>query len=295
MNRTSFYEEIRRNKIKSYFLLVIVFLVLLSLVYTISLVAGPDYFFMILIFGTIFSIFYVLISYNSSSKIVLASVKAIKAEQEQFKTYHNLVEGLCLASGLEKPKLYVMKDSQINAFASGKNPKEAIICVTTGALEKLTKQELEGVLSHELSHIANYDIRFMSLVAVLVGLISIISQIFLRSLFFGVGSSNRSEKNNVIYILIALALAIISPLIVALVQLAISRKREYLADSSAVKFVRSPTGLIGALQKIKQESKTNVRIPDAISPLFLVKPYNSKELFQTHPDINKRIELLKKM
>jgi heat shock protein HtpX len=258
MNRTSFYEEIKRNKIKSYFLLVIVFLVLLSLVYTISLVAGPDYFFMILIFGTIFSIFYVLISYNSSSKIVLASVKAIKAEQEQFKTYHNLVEGLCLASGLEKPKLYVMKDSQINAFASGKNPKEAIVCVTTGALEKLTKQELEGVLSHELSHIANYDIRFMSLVAVLVGLISIISQIFLRSLFFGVGSSNRSEKNNVIYILIALALAIISPLIVALVQLAISRKREYLADSSAVKFVRSPTGLIGALQKIKQESKTNV-------------------------------------
>jgi len=295
MNRTSFYEEIRRNKIKSYFLLVIVFLVLLSLVYTISLVAGPDYFFMILIFGTIFSIFYVLISYNSSSKIVLASVKAIKAEQEQFKTYHNLVEGLCLASGLEKPKLYVMKDTQINAFASGKNPKEAIICVTTGALEKLTKQELEGVLSHELSHIANYDIRFMSLVAVLVGLISIISQIFLRSLFFGVGSSNRSEKNNVIYILIALALAIISPLIVALVQLAISRKREYLADSSAVKFVRSPTGLIGALEKIKQESKTNVRIPDAISSLFLVKPYNSKELFQTHPDINKRIELLKKM
>jgi len=295
MNRTSFYEEIRRNKIKSYFLLVIVFLVLLSLVYTISLVAGSDYFFMILIFGTIFSIFYVLISYNSSSKIVLASVKAIKAEQEQFKTYHNLVEGLCLASGLEKPKLYVMKDTQINAFASGKNPKEAIICVTTGALEKLTKQELEGVLSHELSHIANYDIRFMSLVAVLVGLISIISQIFLRSLFFGVGSSNRSEKNNVIYILIALALAIISPLIVALVQLAISRKREYLADSSAVKFVRSPTGLIGALEKIKQESKTNVRIPDAISSLFLVKPYNSKELFQTHPDINKRIELLKKM
>lgn len=294
MVRTSFYDQIKNNKIKSYFLLILVFVILLGLVYFISLAVGEDYFFMILIFGTIFSIFYVLISYNQSSKIVLASVKAKKADYNLYKNYHNIVEGLTLASGLKKPELYIMEDSQINAFATGKNPDKSIICITTGALEKLTKQELEGVLSHELSHIANYDIRFMSLVAVIVGLISIISQIFLRSLFFGAGS-NRNEKSNLIYFLIAIALAILSPLIVALVQLAISRKREYLADSSAVKYIRSPTGLIGALEKIKKESKSKVRIPDAISPLFLAKPHNSKELFQTHPDINKRIEILKKM
>lgn len=295
MNRLSFYEEIKKNKRKSYILLVTVFLVLMALIYTISLISGSEYFSVILILGTIFSIFYVLISYNKSSKIVLASVKAQKANYENFKTYHNLVEGLCLSSGLKKPKLYVMKDNQINAFASGKNPNEAVICVTTGALEKLTKQELEGVLSHELSHIANYDIRFMSLVAVIVGLISIISQIFLRSLFFGVRGSNRNNKSNAVFYIIAIALAIISPLIVALVQLAISRKREYMADSSAVKFIRSPTGLIGALEKIKKDSKSSIKVPDAIAPLFLVRPYNSRELFQTHPSIEKRIENLKRM
>jgi heat shock protein HtpX len=291
--RVSFYEEISRNKRNSVFLVLGVLLLLLLLVYIISLAVDPGFTFVILIFGTIISVIYVVVAYSQSSKIALASVNAKPASISEYKTYHDLVEGMTLASGLPKPKLYVMQDSQINAFASGKNPQEAVICVTTGALEKLNKQELEGVIAHEMSHIANYDIRFMTLVAVLVGLISITSQIFLRSLWFG--SGNRNNKNNAIFLVIAIILAILTPIIVALVQFAISRKREYAADSSAVKFIRSPTGLIGAFKKIKNDTKSDFRVPDAVAPLFFAKPFNSKEWFSTHPPIEKRIAILERM
>lgn len=152
------------------------------------------------------------------------------------------------------PKLYVMEDSNINAFASGRDPKHAVICVTTGSLDKLSKQELEGVLAHELSHIANYDIRFMTLVAIMVGMVAIISEIFLRSLWFK-GSSDDDSKANLIFMIIGIVLAIVAPIVVQLVQLAISRKREYVADAYAVKFMRTPTGLIGALKKNKSRNK----------------------------------------
>ncbi len=200
---------------------------------------------------------------------------------------------MSIASGVPKPKLYIMQDNQINAFAAGKNPKEALICLTTGALEKLNKQELEGVVAHEMSHIANYDIRFMGLVVVLVGLISIFSEMFLRSLWFN--SRNDSSNKNIIFFVIALVLAIVSPMLVVLVQLAISRKREYLADSSAVKFVRSPTGLVGALRKIEKDNLSSSKIPSSVAPLFLSKPNKSYALFQTHPPIEKRISLLERM
>ena len=294
--RLSFHEEIRRNKINSFFLIGIVLLILLVLVYTISFVMGPDYFFMILIAGTIISIVYVVGGYYKSADIAIASVSAKKATGSEYRQYNNIVEGLCFASGLPKPKLYVMHNQQINAFASGRDPAHAVVCVTTGALEKLSKHELEGVLAHELSHVANYDIRFMTLTAVLVGMISIISQVFLRSLFWSsMGNSRGNSRNNdnAIFMIIGIVLAILAPILVALVQLSISRKREYAADSSAVKFMRTPTGLIGALKKIQHN--TPMKVSGAISPLFLAKPTKEKEWFMTHPPLSKRISRLERM
>lgn len=295
--RISFYDEIKKNKRSSYFLVGIVLLVLLALVYVIAAIVGPDYFFMILIIGTIISLVYVVGGYYNSDKLALASVNAKKADGREFKQFHDIVEGLCLASGLPKPRLYIMDDKQINAFASGRDPQHAVICVTKGCLEKLTKQELEGVLAHELSHIANYDIKFMTLTAVLVGMISIIAQVFLRSLFWGsFNNDNRGDgRAKIIFFVVGIILAILAPIVVSLVQLAISRKREYAADSSAVKFVRSPTGLIGALEKIRGNAPAKKRISGAVSPLFIAKPGKEKEFFQTHPSLDKRIEKLKRM
>lgn len=290
--RLSFYDEIRNNKIYSFFLIILVFLILIALGYAISFAFSPDYFFFILIISIIFSISYLLIGYYFSADIAIVSVHAKPANSHQHKMFFDLVEGLTLASGLPMPKLYIMEHNQINAFASGRDPKNAIICITTGCLEKLNKQELEGVLSHELSHIANYDIRFMTLTAVLVGMIAIISEIFLRSLWFR-GNSRDNNKNNGIFLIIGIVLAILAPIIVQLVQLAISRRREFAADASAVKFIRSPTGLIGALQKIKSNSE--MKVSGAVSPLFLAKPNKSMNLFETHPPLDVRIEKLSKM
>ena len=293
-SRLSFHEEIRKNKFSSILLIGVVLIILLALVYSIGFVIGGDYFFIILIAGTIISILYVVGGYYKSADLAIASVSAKRASGPEYRQYHNIVEGLCLASGLPKPKLYIMKNQQINAFASGRDPQHAIICITTGTLEKLTKQELEGVLAHELSHIANYDIRFMTLTAVLVGMIAIISEIFLRSLFFSsiTGSRDRESSNGVMMI-IGIALAILAPIIVALVQLAISRKREYAADSSAVKFMRTPTGLIGALKKINGNSE--MKMSGAVAPLFIAKPNRKKEWFSTHPPLAERIKRLEKM
>ena len=238
--RIHFDDQIRRNKIKSILLIVIVFAVLISLSYVIGLIYRDSFFF-ILILGIIISIFYTLISYYNSDKIALFSVGAKPADYNYYRQYHHLVEGICLASGMPKPKLYVMENEQINAFATGRNPQNSVICVTTGSLNKLNKQELEGVISHELSHIANYDIRFMTLTAVLVGMIAIISELFLRSLFHRGGNSGRNGKGNAILLIVGIVLAILAPIIVQLVQFAISRKREFVADASAVKFTRSPT------------------------------------------------------
>lgn len=293
--RRSFYDEIARNKRNSYMLITGILFTLLILVYVISLAVSEEYTFMILILGTIISILYVVIGYSKSAEIALASVRAKKASPHEYKSYHNIVEGIALASGIPKPKLYVMEDRHINAFATGKDPEHGVICVTTGALHKLTKHELEGVIAHEMGHIANYDIRFMTVTAVLIGLISIISQIFLRSLWFGAGN-NRDNKNNGIFLVIAIALAILTPILVAFVQLAISRKREYAADATAVKFTRSPTGLIGALKKIGHDHEPmRTEIPSAMAPLFIRKPSRSKEWFATHPPLHKRIQRLEHM
>ncbi len=302
MNHLSFQDQINRNKFKSTLLLASIVGILILLGYLIGSALNPDYFFFVMIISIIFSLGYIWFGYYNSHKIALASVKAKPASHSAYPMYNNVVEALCLASGLPKPKLYVMEDQHINAFASGRNPENAVICVTTGCLEKLDKHELEGVMAHELSHIANFDIRFMTLTAVLVGMISIISEIFLRSLFWRSVGNSDDNKGQAIFIILGIILAILAPIVTSLVQLAISRKREYTADASAVKFIRSPTGLKSALRKIQaeipprtQEEKHHYN--KAVAPLFISDPFKRKisRLFATHPPIEKRIEILERM
>jgi heat shock protein HtpX len=293
--RIIFYDQISRNKRNSVFLIIGVLLVLILFGAVIGLAMGPSYFTIIMIITTIFSITYVTIGFYKSDKIALASVGAKPADHIKHRSLYHSVENMALASGLPMPRVYVMPGAQINAFASGRDPKNSVICVTEGAIEKLSKQELEGVIAHEMGHIANYDIRFMTLTAVLVGMIAILSQIFLRSLWFSSGRDK--DKSQAIFMLIGIVLAILAPIVTYLVQMAISRKREFTADATAVKFQRTPTGLISALKKIKNDSSPNKRVSKAVAPLFISDPIrmSASGLSSTHPPIDKRISVLEKM
>jgi heat shock protein HtpX len=292
VERIDFRDQISKNKWKSFFLMLIIFVVIIFFGYIISLALDPGYFFVIMIFASLFSIFYVWLSYYNSNKIAIASVNAKRASRSDYKQYYDVVEGLTLASGLPMPDLYVMPSLQINAFASGRDPKHAVVCVTQGALDKLDKKELEGVLAHELGHVASYDMRYMTLVAIMVGMISIISQMFLRSLWFKSGGDN--DKGNAIFMVLALVLAILAPIVVTLVQLSISRKREYSADASAVKFTRYPPGLINALKKIQKENtQDEKKVSRAMAPIFFSSPF--REWGSTHPPLEKRIAVLERM
>ena len=271
--------------------MLIIFSVIVLFGYIISFAFEPGFFFIIMSISIIFSMGYIWFSYYNSGKIAIRSVGAKEASRSLHKQFYDLVEGLTIASGLPMPKLYVMNSPQINAFASGRNPKNAVVCVTTGALEKLDKRELEGVLAHELGHVANFDIRYMTLVVGMVGMIAIISEMFLRSLWFSGGGDK--DNKNFVFILIGIALAILAPIIVQLVQLAISRKREFGADATSVKFTRYPQGLISALKKIKSEVYIEKKVTKAVAPLFFSNPL--KNLASTHPPLEKRIEVLENM
>jgi heat shock protein HtpX len=296
LGRIDFRDQIAANKRKSFFLIAIIFFVFILLGYVLSMAFDPGYFFIIMTISIIFSLSYTLISYYNSHKIAVMSAGAKKAERSQYRDYYNLVEGLTLASGLPMPELYIMPSNQINAFASGRDPKHSVVCVTEGALSKLNRRELEAVLAHELGHIGNYDIRYMTLVAVMVGMIAIVSEMFLRSLWFKGGGGSDDNKAGIIFIIIGVVLAILAPIVVQLVQLSISRKHEYVADATAVKFTRYPQGLIGALKKIKQDyglESREKKVSKAIAPLFFASPL--KNLTSTHPPIEKRIEALERM
>ena len=265
------------------------------------MILDPSYFFVVMIFSIIFSLLYVLISYYNSDKIALMSVRAKPASQTEHRVFYQVAENMSIASGLPMPRLYVMDAEGINAFASGRNPKNAVICVTTGALKKLNKQELEGVIAHEMSHIANFDIRFMTLTAVLIGMVSIIAQMFLRNLWFSNVGNNRDGRTQIFLILIGILFAILAPIAAQIVSLAISRKREYLADATGVKLTRYPPGLANALKKIKNEHvserERRHRVSKAMAPLFISDPFKRKAsgLFQTHPPIDERIKRLEAM
>lgn len=298
MERVSFHEEIERNKWRSVFLAVFVVLVLFALVWVFSQVYDPALTGFFLVFGGIFIISDALVSYYWGDKIVLAAVGAVPADPRKHLHLINSVEGLAIAAGIPAPKVFVMPSGEINAFATGRDPKHSSIAVTQGLLEQLERDEVEAVIGHEMSHILNYDIRFATLVAVLVGLVAILSNMFLRSWRFGGRGRDRGGRGGAgVFIIAGILLAIISPFIVRLVQAAVSRKREFLADASGAKLTRYPEGLASALEKIKSYNKGRMDVSEAVSHLFFTDPNKSAldALYATHPPIDDRIRLLRAM
>lgn len=255
----------------------------------------------ILIIAVIIAVVQSLVSYYYSDSIALAVSRAKEAPRKDFLELHRIVENLSITAGLPQPKIYVINDPSPNAFATGRDPKHASIAVTTGLLEKLDKTELQGVIAHEMSHIGNYDIRLMTVVVILVGVIALMTDFFLRWSFFG-GFGRRDSNEGggqaqLIFLIIAIALAILAPLGAMMIQLAISRKREFLADASGALLTRYPEGLASALEKISQDSTPTKEATRATAHLFISDPYKKKvsSLFMTHPPVVERIKRLRAM
>ena len=298
MAKTSFSDEIAKNKRVSYMLAIMVSLILFFLVYFIIFFLIPELVLIALPLSAFFIILYTYSSYRFGDSVVLSATNAKPALGRDYQYLRDTIEGLSIASGIPPPKVYVIESEDLNAFATGRNPENASIAVTTGLVRSLNRQELEGVISHELSHIKNRDILFMTLVAVLVGLAAIVSHLILRSLWFGSGRDRRDRGGvMIILLIIGIVLAIVAPLVTRLVQYAVSRKREYLADASGVSLTRYPEGLASALEKIASKNKGIINVSEAVSHLFFVDPTKSSldSLFATHPPIKERIKRLREM
>jgi heat shock protein HtpX len=299
MGKVNFHDQISKNKRDSLVLGSAVFFILLGLVYVISQILTPGASIVFLVFGTLIMILYIYGTYNYGDKVVLAATKAKPIEDDDRKYIHliNVVDGLSIAAGIPKPKLYVIESDEINAFATGKNPKGSSIAVTTGLLKNLKRDEIEGVIGHEMSHIKNYDIRFATFVAVLVGLVAILSDLLIRSFWYG-GGRDRDERNKLgILILLGFVLAIFAPILVRIVQFAVSRKREFLADAKSVELTRYPEGLASALEKIMKINQGKMKVSEAVSHLFFADPNKSPldSLYATHPPLEERIKILRNM
>lgn len=262
---------------------------------------GLGYFGMALVISGVAS----FVSYYFSDKIVLGISRARPANPKEDKLFTQVIENLCIGAGIPKPKLYVIEDSAPNAFATGRDPDHAVICATTGLLDKLNRTELEGVLAHEISHIRSYDIRLMSVVSVMVGLVALLADWFLRMSYFGRGGRDRDNDNaGAIFLILGLIFAILSPIVAQLIQLAISRRREFTADAGSVEITRQPQGLISALEKISNDNEPLEAANKATAHLYIVNPFKNKSgraveklagLFNTHPPIIERIKILKSM
>jgi len=257
----------------------------------------------ILAFAVIFSVIMSFTGYWYSDKIVLKMANAHPVTKENARELYNIVENLAITAGLPTPKIYIVNEPAPNAFATGRDPEHAVVAVTTGLMEKLDRSELEGVLAHELSHIGNRDILVGTAAVVLVGFISLLSDVFLRSLWWG-GGRRRDNRSNAgaILMLVGIALAILAPLAATLMRLAISRKREFLADTSGALLTRYPEGLARALEKISRDPAPISVANNTTSHLWLVNPFKGKKqktvwrnLFLTHPPIQKRIAALRGM
>lgn len=297
------FESVRKNKFESGIIVAIFIVAITLIVYYIchALNLGT----MSIVIALIFSIASAWGSYYYSDKIVLSVNKARPATKEEDLKLVNILDALMVTSGLPvKPRLYVVDDAQPNAFATGRNPENAVICVTTGLLEKLDYYELEGVIAHEMSHIKNYDIRLSCIVSVMVGFIVMISDMFSRALFWGGIRDNDSDsdnKGNAILMVIGLVFLILSPIFSSLMQLALSRKREFLADSTAVEFTRNPEGLISALEKLENDSNELEYANSATANMYIVNPFkkNGKKkttnIWSTHPSTADRIEALRNL
>ena len=296
------YSEIAKNKRNSYVLIFLFLLVIIGLCWVFSLAYDNV---LILILGVGFSVGYALISYFNAGSMVLAISKAKPIAKKDNPKLYRIVENLTIAAGLPMPKIYIIDDSAPNAFATGRNPEHGVVCVTTGLLDVLDKSELEGVIAHELSHIGNYDIRFMTLVVILVGVIVLISDWFIRFSIFSDDSESGGDQFRLIMMIVGIALAILAPIIGMLMQLAFSRKREYLADSSAALLTRYPEGLASALEKIDSNAEPLEAANRATSNLYIINPLRDNVkgdkrsrfagLFSTHPPTKERIKRLREM
>jgi heat shock protein HtpX len=244
-----------------------------------------------------------LATYYGGDKMVLAASRAREISHDDAPVLFNVVEEMAIAAGLPMPKVYIIDDSAPNAFATGRDPEHASVAVTSGLLEKLNRDELQGVIAHEMSHVANFDIRYSMLVGILVGTTVLISDFFLRGLWFGGGGRGRGDGGGYIQLImmvIAIVFAILAPLFARLLQLSISRQREYLADASAVRLTRNPKGLADALQKISGDREVLEAANRATAHLYIVNPVKgfekrAKGLFSTHPPIEERIQILRFM
>ena len=293
--------KIKKNKIKSWFIVLLFLAFIAVIVYYICM--ALDLGELSIIIAMIFAIVSTWGSYYYSDKIVLKLNNARPATREEDLKLVNILDSLVISAGLpEKPQLYVIEDAQPNAFATGRNPKHAVICVTTGLLEKLDYYELEGVLAHEMSHIKNYDILLSAVVSVMVGFVVILSDWFTRISFYG-GRRGRDGDNdnngNAIIMLIGLIFLILAPIFGQLMQLAISRKREFLADATAIEFTRNPDGLISALEKISADPNELKVANKATENMYIANPFRNKkkssDLWSTHPSTEARIEALRNL
>lgn len=297
------FDTSKKNKIKSYGIVLLFIILLTIFIYFMINIFYPEAGISAAIISFIFSIITSWASYYNSDKIVLSLNGARPATKEENQLMYENLEGLCIAAGLPMPKLYIMEDGSPNAFATGRNPEHAVICVTTGLMQKLDSNEMEGVLAHELSHIKNYDILLQTIAAVFVGFITIASDFMFR---FSVRAPRRSNNDNnssgvlsLIMLIIGLVFLILSPFFAQLLKLALSRKREYLADSSAAELTRNPQGLISALRKISSDPDPLEQANKSTECLYICNPIKSNfnkdkvsTLFSTHPSIEDRIKAL---
>lgn len=247
-----------------------------------------------------FSLLMNVSAYWFSAKVAIASTGAHEADPVEFRELHRLVENLAITAGLPKPRVYVINDPAPNAFAAGRNKEHAVVAVTTGLLQRLDRTELEGVIAHELAHIGNRDILVMTVAVVLAGFVAMLADIFLRMSFFGGG--DRDSKGNALFAVVAIIGIILAPIAAQLIQLAISRRREFLADASGALLTRYPDGLASALRKISSYEAPMARASHATAHLFISNPFGAAEagkwvagLFATHPPVEKRIEALQGM
>lgn len=303
------YEAVSANKTKSYFIVAAFFVFVTLVVYVLSQAfsyylgyqpGGLGFLGLALTVSGLMS----LGGYYFSDKVVLGLSGARLADRKKDFIFYTVVENLCIGTGLPKPKLYVINDSAPNAFATGRDPEHAAICATTGLLDKLNRTELEGVLAHELSHIKNYDTRLMAIVAVLVGMVALLGDWFLRMSWYGRRSNDDNNKVGGIFLVLGLVFAILSPFIAQLIQLAVSRRREFMADAGSVSITKQPDGLISALTKISQDNEPLEVANKATAHLYIANPFKEKShgavswfsaLFNTHPPIQERIKALKSM
>jgi heat shock protein HtpX len=246
------------------------------------------------------------VSYYFSDRIVLGISGARKANPQEDKLFTQVVENLCIGAGIPKPALYVIDDPSPNAFATGRDPNHAVICATSGLLSKLNRTELEGVFGHELTHVRNYDTRLMSVVSVMVGLVALLGDWFMRMMWFGGGRRRSDDEGDLgaIFLILGIIFAIVSPIIATLIQLAISRRREFMADAGSVELTRQPQGLISALEKISLDPEPLRSANKATAHLYISNPFKKGShgaigrlayLFDTHPPISERIKALRSM